>query len=118
MYFLFYCIPSVIAHNATRLTLSNINVTLFEPKLPSSRYDYLAPKFTQTASNGKVVVPWTVTANFPADKLAVIREAMTMLENDVECMEYPKVSRSDLSSTTWYNGILKKTQIMRFLFGK
>ena len=95
------------AFNATRIPLPRANVTLFEPPLPiSARYTNTHYEWEETGASGQIVMPWTVTANYPVDKIPVLRKAMTMLEEDVVCMEYPEVDRDSLSTSTWKNGIV------------
>merc|ERR1711892_19108 len=105
MFILLFCIQSLLAFNATRLPRPQLNVTLFEPELPSPRYS-VAEEWAETGSSGKINVPWTVTQNFPAHILPVLHEAMGMLEEDVGCVEFPEVSRESLENATWTNGIV------------
>ena len=66
----------------------------------------VAEEWAETGSSDKIVVPWTVTQNFPAQIIPVLREAMSMLEEDVGCVEFPEVSRESLENATWNNGIV------------
>ena len=110
MLLLLLCLRHLTASNATRpVPLPHVSMPLLDPPLPlpsSARlYSYFY-KWEQTGTSGKIVVPWTVSENYPADKLLALREAMALLEDDVGCMEYPEVERDNLAAATWLNGIV------------